>query len=112
MHKIIVLYGPPSDPSHFRDYYTTTHLPLAAQLPGLVTMRHGFSVEGVGVPSPYFCIWEGEFLDADAMGAAMSSAIGQKVAADTANYATGGVTIVHYAPQQAGSAQIARGENA
>ena len=33
------------------------------------------------------------------MGAAMQSPIGQKVAADVANYATGGVTIVHFDAQ-------------
>ena len=96
MHKILVLYGAPKDPVHFRKYYTDTHLPLAAKLPGLKASRHSFSIEGVGAPSPYFCIWEGEFADVAAMGAAMGSPAGKAVAADTANYATGGYTLVHY----------------
>ena len=99
MHKVVVLYGPPADPDHFRSYYTATHLPLAARLPGLTGMRHSFAVEGVGAPSPYFCVWEGEFADAAAMGAAMSSPAGEAVAADVANYATGGATILHFAPE-------------
>jgi len=96
MHKVLVLYPPPKDPAHFKRYYEETHLPLAAQLPGLLSSRHTFSIEGVGSPSPYFCIWEGEFADARAMGASMESPIGQKVATDIANYATGGVTILHF----------------
>ncbi len=107
MHKVIALYPPPKDPTHFKRYYEGTRLPLAAQLPGLLSSRHSFSLEGVGSPSPYFCIWEGEFASEAAMGAAMQSPIGQKVAADVANYATGGVTLFHYevaAPAQSQSA--------
>jgi len=96
MHKVLALYPPPKDPVHFKRYYEETHLPLARQLPGLLSSRHTFSIDGVGGPSPYFCIWEGEFADAKAMGDSMESPIGQKVAADVANYATGGVTIVHF----------------
>ncbi|WP_207482661.1 EthD family reductase [Arenibaculum pallidiluteum] len=96
MHKVLVLYHQPRDPEAFRRYYAETHLPLAARLPGLRASRHSFSVQGVGAPSPYFCIWEGEFADEAAMGAAMSSPAGQAVAADTANYASGGFVILHY----------------
>ena len=99
MHKVIALYPPPKDPAHFKKYYEGTHLPLAQQMPGLISSRHSFAIEGVGAPSPYFCIWEGAFADAAAMGAAMESPIGQKVAADVANYATGGVTILHFDEQ-------------
>jgi len=99
MHKVLALYPQPKDPAHFKKYYEEKHLPLAAQMPGLISSRYTFAVEGVGGPAPYFCIWEGEFADAAAMGAAMQSPIGQKVAADVANYATGGVTIVHFDAQ-------------
>jgi len=96
MHKVMALYPQPKDPAHFKLYYVEKHLPLAAQMPGLLYSRHTFSVEGVGGPAPFFCIWEGAFPSAAAMGAAMQSPIGQQVAADVANYATGGVTLVHY----------------
>jgi len=96
MHKVLVLYPTPKDPAHFKKYYAEKHLPLAARLPGLLSMRHTFSIEGVGTPSPYFCIFEAEFADAASMAAAMQSEIGQKVAADTANYATGGATVLHF----------------
>jgi 4-carboxymuconolactone decarboxylase len=96
MHKVVVLYPQPKDPAHFKKYYEETHLPLAAQLPGLLSSRYTFSIEGVGAPSPYFCIWEGQFADAAAFGSAMQSPAGQKVGADVANYATGGATVLHF----------------
>lgn len=96
MHKVVVLYNTPADPAHFKSYYETTHLPLAAQFPGLLASRHSFDLHGAGGESPYFAIWEGEFADAAAAGAAMQSEMGQKIAADTANYADGGLTILHF----------------
>jgi len=96
MHRVLVLYPQPKDPAHFKKYYEEKHLPLAAQLPGLLSSRHTFSIEGVGTPPPYFCIFEGEFADAASMAASMQSEIGQKVAADMANYATGGATVLHF----------------
>jgi 4-carboxymuconolactone decarboxylase len=96
MHKVMALYPQPKDPAHFKRYYVEKHLPLAAQMPGLLYSRHTFSVEGVGGPAPFFCIWEGAFPSAASMDAAMQTPIGQQVAADIANYATGGVTLVHY----------------
>jgi 4-carboxymuconolactone decarboxylase len=96
MHKVMALYPQPKDPAHFKRYYVEKHLPLAAQMPGLLYSRHTFSVEGVGGPAPFFCIWEGAFPSAASMDAAMQTPIGQQVAADITNYATGGVTLVHY----------------
>jgi 4-carboxymuconolactone decarboxylase len=96
MHRVLALYPRPHDPAHFKKYYVEKHLPLAAQMPGLLSSRYSFAIEGVGAPSPYFCVWEGEFASEAAMAAATQSEIGQKVAADVANYATGGVTILHF----------------
>lgn len=102
MHKLVVLYGHPKDPEHFRRYYVETHLPLAAKLPGLKASRYSFTVAGMGAESPYFCIFEGEFATEAAMAAAMKSEIGRQVAADTANYASGGMTLLHYPAESAG----------
>ena len=95
MHKVIVLYSPPKDPEHFREHYREKHLPLVAKLPGLLASRHSFSVQGVNVTSPYFCIWEGEFASEAALGEAMGSPIGREVDADAANYSNGHL-ILHY----------------
>jgi len=99
MHKVLVLYPPPKDPAHFTKYYVEKHLPLAARLPGLISSRYTFAAEGVGAASPYFCIWEGDFADAASFGAAMGSPVGQQVAADVPNYASGGATVLHFDAQ-------------
>lgn len=102
MFKIMVLYPTPDDPEHFKKYYLETHLPLAAHLPGLKSSRYAFDVAAPGGPSPYFCIWEGEFEDAAAAGAAMQSEAGQRVGADVANYASGGHTILFVTSEKFG----------
>jgi uncharacterized protein (TIGR02118 family) len=96
MYKLVVMYRHPKSPEHFRDYYVNYHLPLAARLPGLLASRYSMDLAGVGEPSPYFCIWEGEFADAGAMSEAMASPVGREVGADVAVYATGGVVLLHY----------------
>jgi 4-carboxymuconolactone decarboxylase len=96
MHRVLVLYAAPKDPAHFKKYYVEAHLPLAMKMPGLLAGRYSFAIEGVGAASPYFCVFEGDFASAEAMGAAMQSEIGQKVAADMQNYASGGATVLHF----------------
>jgi uncharacterized protein (TIGR02118 family) len=87
MHKLVVLYPQPEDRDKFRSYYTSTHLPLAAKLPGLRSYRYGFDLAAPAGDSPYWCMFEAEFDDINALSAAMSSEEGQAVAADVPNYA-------------------------
>src|SRR5579875_1271551 len=96
MHKLVVLYPPQPDPEKFKAYYTEKHLPLAAKLPGLRAYRYAFDVGAPGGESPYWCVFEGDFDDAAAMGESMQSEIGQEVAADVPNYASGDVVMIHY----------------
>ncbi|HEX6020409.1 MAG TPA: EthD family reductase [Solirubrobacter sp.] len=96
MHRLLVLYPPPRDPDHFRTYYEETHLPLAAKLPGLRGYRYGFDVATAEGESPYFCVFEGDFDDAAALGAAFESPEGQAALADIPNYATGGAVALNY----------------
>ena len=97
MHKIVVLYPPQPDPEAFKAYYVATHIPLARQLPGLLALRYSFGVQGV-VPGdiPFFCVFEAEFSDGAALGAAMGSFEGQAVAADVSNFASVPPTLIHY----------------
>jgi uncharacterized protein (TIGR02118 family) len=96
MHRLLVLYPPPTDPDHFRRYYEDTHLKLVAKLPGLRGYRYGFDVGARGGESPYFCVFEADFDDAAARSAALGSAEGQAVLADVPNYATGGFVSLNY----------------
>lgn len=105
MHKLVVLYPHPADPAAFIDYYESTHLPLAAQLPGLQSWRYTTDVQPGpdGAPAAFFAVFEAEFASVDDFRAAMGSPEGQAVAADVPNYATGGATIIDY-PVTEGSA--------
>src|SRR4051795_1817359 len=96
MQRLLVLYPPPTDPDHFRSYYEETHLKLVAQLPGLRGYSYGFDVAAAEGDSPYFCVFEMDFDDAAAYGAAMGSPQGQATRADIPNYATGGAVVVNY----------------
>ena len=98
MHKIIVLYNEPKDPAHFRKYYVETHVPFAAKLPGIKSYGYSFDVKLLGPgKAPYFCIFEAEFESEAALMNAFQSKEGQAVAADVPNYATGAVTMMHFA---------------
>ncbi len=59
-------------------------------------LRRGRGAGAPGGESPYFCIFEGEFDDAAAMGAAMASPQGQVVAADVPNYAPEGTVMISF----------------
>ena len=96
MHRLLVLYPPPTDPDHFRSSYQDSHLPLVAKLPGLRGYRYSFDVAAAEGESPYFCVFEADFEDAAAYGAAMASPDGQAVRADVPNYATGGAVVLDY----------------
>jgi uncharacterized protein (TIGR02118 family) len=47
MHKLLVLYNEPKDPTHFRKYYVEKHLPLS-KIPGLKASRYNRQT-GTGV---------------------------------------------------------------
>jgi uncharacterized protein (TIGR02118 family) len=95
MVKAIVLYGAPEDEGAFEDYYANTHLPLAAKMPGVQRFEAG-KVLGTadGQPAPYYRIAELCFESQESLQACMGSPEGQAAAADIANFATGGATIM------------------
>ncbi|GAB3367423.1 EthD family reductase [Amycolatopsis echigonensis] len=92
MHRLTVLYPPPADPDHFREYYVSTHLPLVAKMPGLIQSQYSLDVVG----SKYFAVFHADFESAEALAAAQASEAGKAVSADVPNYATGGVEVMHY----------------
>ena len=97
MQKVLVLYPKGQDPKKFRPYYETKHIPLAKSLPGLLRCHYTYDVKSTpGAEPPYFCIFEAEFADEAAMIGAMTSATGQKVAADAPNFATIPPIVINY----------------
>jgi len=95
MVKLTVLYGPPTDPAAFDKYYLETHVPLADAVPGLrrnEVSRVSGSLDG---STPLYHLQAELYFDsADALTTALGSAEGATAAADLANFATGGVTMM------------------
>jgi uncharacterized protein (TIGR02118 family) len=96
MHRLLVLYNEPKDPAHFKKYYVETHVPLAHKLPGVKNPRYSFDVKPLGPGKGYFCIFEADFDSEAALMSALGSNEGKAVAGDVPNYASGGVTMVHF----------------
>ena len=101
VHRLVVTYGQPEDPAAFDAYYRDTHAPLALAQPGLVrfTIGHPRSLDP-SQDAPYL-VAELDFDSEQAMGESMSSEEGRAAGTDIANFATGGVTCVHFDVQQA-----------
>jgi len=95
MVKVTVLYGPPSDPGAFEDYYANSHLPLAAKMPSVRRFEAG---RVIGTPDgsepPYYRMAELWFDSQEDLQSSMSSPEGQATVADIPKFATGGATVV------------------
>ncbi|WHU47729.1 EthD family reductase [Gordonia sp. L191] len=96
MYRVNVLYGPPDDREQFISYYENTHLPLAKAIPGSRNHAFAFNVSSLGEESPFFAVFSADFESFDKFEEGMASAEGKMAAADIANFASGGATIIHY----------------
>jgi uncharacterized protein (TIGR02118 family) len=108
VHRLVVSYGQPEDPGSFDDYYRDTHTPLATKMPGVIRLTVGHAQSLDPSQSVPYLVAELDFESEEAMSNAFASNEGQAAAADIANFATGGATMVHYELQevQAGIPQM------
>ena len=96
VHRLVVMYGQPADPEAFDTYYRETHTPLALKQPGLLRLTFGRpEAMGPADAKPYL-IAELDFESEQAMSASLASPEGKAAGGDLANFATGGVTLLHY----------------
>jgi uncharacterized protein (TIGR02118 family) len=95
MVKLVVAYGTPEDSAAFDEHYASTHAPLAEKIPDLRRFEAG-KVLGTpdGTPAPYYFIAELLFDGIEELQAALGTSEGQAAAADVANFATGGATLM------------------
>lgn len=93
MAMLTVLYGRPSDPDAFRDYYVHQHLPLAKALPGAIDLHYTLTVDTL-VGENVFAAFHATFDTVDDIHAALASAQGKAAQEDVARFADGGVTIL------------------
>ena len=94
--KLVVLYGHPEDPAAFDSYYENTHIPLAKKVPGLrsYSVSTGPVMTPAGPSEDFHLVatltWDG----IEDLQAALGSPAGGTTAADVANFATGGATML------------------
>ena len=94
MVKMTFLYGHPTDPAAFEDYYVNNHLPLIERVPNVQRLEMARVVATPnGSEPPYYRITEAWFESVEQMQGVVSSEEGQAAVADLQNFATGGVTI-------------------
>jgi uncharacterized protein (TIGR02118 family) len=101
VHRLVVSYGQPEDPAAFDAHYRETHAPLALAQPGLVRFTFGHPRSLGPAPDAPYLVAELDFDSEQAMGESMSSDEGRAAGKDIANFASGGVTFVHFDVQQA-----------
>ena len=102
VHRLVVSYGQPDDPAAFDAYYRETHTPLALAQPGLLRLSFGHPKSLNPAQEAPYLVAELDFESEEAMGQTLSSPEGRAAGKDVANFATGGVTFVHFDVQQAG----------
>lgn len=95
MIKATLLYGHPTDPIAFENYYAETHMPIAAKMQDVVKMEFTKFISAPdGGKAAYYRMAELFFNNPDEMQQTMSSPEGQAAVADLANFASGGVTMI------------------
>lgn len=93
MVTLTVLYGHPTDPATFDDYYANTHVPLAARIPNVQRFEAGRVSTPDGSEPPYYWVAELWFESEEVLEQSLSSEEGQAATDDIPNFATGGATV-------------------
>ena len=95
MVKLSVLYGPPTDPAAFEQYYAGKHMGIAQQMKGVNRIEYSKVLATPDGSRPsYYRTAELYFDDLDQLKRVLSSPEGKATAADLSNFATGGVTML------------------
>ncbi|MBI2502995.1 MAG: EthD family reductase [Candidatus Latescibacteria bacterium] len=95
MMKVTVLYGHPASPEAFEQYYSGTHLPIAAKMKGVARIELTKFTAGPGGTKPaFYRMAELYFATQAQMEQTLGSPEGQAAVADLPRFATGGVTMV------------------
>jgi uncharacterized protein (TIGR02118 family) len=95
MVKLTVMYGHPTDPDAFEEYYAGTHMPIAGKMSGFDRFE---AAKVLGTPeggkADFYRTAEIWWSSEEAMKQTLASSEGQATVADIPNFATGGVTVM------------------
>jgi uncharacterized protein (TIGR02118 family) len=92
--KVIILFGRPKDQAAFDAYFSTHHRPLLGEISEVERVTVNRIVGAAKGDSPYQLITELEFPSEEAMQSGLNSEVGQTMARDFSQFASGGVTIL------------------
>ncbi|MGY0499316.1 EthD family reductase [Nocardia sp. FBN12] len=92
-HQIAVCYGIPDDPAAFDEYYRTTHIPLAAKVPGLSGFTWGKCSSIDGSAPAYYAVAHLQFDNEEDLRSGLASPEMREAGRDVRKFATGGVTM-------------------
>jgi len=92
---LMAFYPQPQDPEKFDAYYWKTHVPLAKKMPGLKKFEVSKgTVQSADGKTPYYLVALLEWDSMEALQASLASKEGQEAAADVANFAPEGTTVL------------------
>ncbi|MCK8670949.1 EthD family reductase [Rhodococcus sp. HM1] len=91
--QISVCYGVPKDPKAFDEYYRTTHIPLAAKVPGLSGFAWGKCKSLDGSAPAHYAVAYLQFDTEDDLKKGLASPEMREAGRDLRNFATGGSTM-------------------
>ena len=94
MAQLLVLYNTPADPAAFDAYYRNTHIPIAKRIPGLRSYAVSTTPPRALAGNPVHLVAELNFDSLAAIDAALGSPEGQAAAADLANFAHSGASLL------------------
>jgi uncharacterized protein (TIGR02118 family) len=92
---LLALYNPPGNTERFDAYYYSKHAPLAKKIPGLLsltTSRNAVTLSGNG----YYMVAILSFATVADIEKGLASPEGKATAADLANFAQAGVTLMTF----------------
>lgn len=92
-YQISVCYGKPDDAAAFDEYYRGTHVPLAAQVPGLAGLSWGRCRSLDGSEPQFYAVAQLRFETEADLQQALASPEMKAAGKDVRNFATGGATM-------------------
>ncbi len=92
--KVLILFGKPVDEDLFGRHFESVHLKLLDDLVGLQQRTINHVTGSVTGDSPFHLFVELQFVNEAEMQRALNSAVGQAMARDFTNFASGGVSVL------------------
>jgi uncharacterized protein (TIGR02118 family) len=98
-YRVTIAYKQPTDTAAFDTHYQNIHLPLASEIPDVISFTAGRTESIDGTTPEYYQLAEVVFDSRESALAALGSPQGQAAAADIANFADNGAEMF-FSPEE------------